>query len=257
MHNFALVVLSCDRYVDLWDGFFHQLYINLDIPIKKYLISNFLQYQGSNAEQIQTICVGKENNWSETLQKALSLIKEEKIFVLVEDCFIDKKIDSESFIKHFNFAFAQNAQLIQLEYTPDSEPCGHQDYFHCPAGMPYLIGVCGIWDKKYLTSLLLPGENPWQFEINGSYRAQFSAQRVYCPREPLLRYRNIVQKGAWVATNVRWARQNGISLKTELRPFQISFFPLLKYVYFKAFQYLPWRIRVRILNAWRKILLCY
>lgn len=257
MHNFALVVLSCDRYADLWEGFFHQLHINLDIPIKKYLISNFLQYQGPNADQIQTICVGEENNWSETVQKSLSQIAEEKILVIVEDCFIAKKINSTSFLKHIDFAFTQDIQLIQLEYSPGSVPSGHQDYSLCPAGMPYLIGVCGIWDKKYLASLLLLGENPWQFEVNGSYRAQFSAQRVYCPQEPLFNFRNMVQKGAWVAANVRWARQNGIPLKTELRPFQISFLPFLKYFYFKVLQHLPWRIRVRTLNLWRKILVSY
>ena len=257
MQNFALVVLSCDRYADLREGFFHQLQSNLDIPTKKYLISNFFQYQGPIADQIQTICVGEENNWSETIQKSLSQIKEEKILVIAENCFIAKKINSTSFLKHIDFAFAQDTQLIQLEYSPGSVLCGYQDYGYCPAGMTYLIGVCGIWDKKYLASLLLPGENPRQFEVNGSYRAQFSAQRVHCPQEPLLNFRNIVQKSAWVAINVRWARQNRILPKTELRSFQISFSPLLKYVYFKALQHLPWRIRVLALNLWRKILVSY
>jgi hypothetical protein len=257
IEQFAILVTSCDKYSDLWEGFFSQLNANLSLPIKKYLIANHKKYDGSFSNQVETICIGDDVSWSDGLGIALNHIQEEKIFVIVEDFFISKKIDEDFMREVISFSQSQNTQLIHFANLPGSVDSQFPKYLKCDNGMPYLTSVCGIWDRRYMKSLLLNGENAWQFEIYGSYRAQFSGDRIYCLRTPLFEFKNMVQKGAWVKSNVAWARENGVPMSFDHRPIQPSSLFYFKDFYFQLMWRFPWRMRVGLLNLFRKLFVSY
>lgn len=255
--NFAILATSCDKNADLWDGFFSQLDINLSIPIKKYLLANHQKYDGQHANQVQTILVGDDINWSDSLINALNQIKEKKLFIILEDFFIAAPIDSSLLEKVINFSESEDTQLIHCENLPGSIANRLSEYSKCEAGAPYLIAVCGIWDREYLKSLLINGESPWQFEVYGSYRAQFSANRIYCLNTPLFEFKNMVQKGAWVKSSIAWAKKNHILLEYDRRSIQSSSSFYFKDLYFRIILKSPWRIRLKILNFFRKVFVSY
>ncbi len=255
--HFAILVTSCDKYSDLWEGFFSQLDKNLSVPIKKYLLTNYQNYNGRYAQQVETILVGDDLNWSDGLIKALERIPETKILVIVEDFFVSSPIDSNLMKEVISFSAKEDTQLIHYENLPGSIQYRFSGYAKCEPGMPYLTGVCGIWDREYLKSLLINGENPWQFEIYGSYRAQFSAKRIYCLETPLFEFKNMIQKGAWVKSNIVWAKKNHIPLDFDLRPIQASSFFYFKDFYFQMALHFPWRLRLAILNFFRKMFVSY
>lgn len=256
-NNFAILVASCDKYSDLWDGFFLQLNTNLSLPIKKYLLTNNKKYDGQYAGSVESICIGDDLNWSDSLSRALGCIKEQKIFLIVEDFFISHPINEISMWDVINFSLSENSQLIHFENLPGSIQSRFPAYTKCEPGMPYLVGVCGIWDREYLLALLINGENPWQFEVYGSYRAQFSASRIYCLKSRLFDFRNMIQKGAWVKSNLVWAKKNNIPLNFQARPIQTSTFFYLKDFYFQIILHCPWRIRIAFLNFFRKVFASY
>jgi hypothetical protein len=255
--HFAILVTSCDKYSDLWDGFFSQLDKNLSIPVKKYLLTNHQKYDGKYAHQVQTILVGDDLNWSDGLSKALHQISERKLFIIVEDFFVSAPIDSGLMERVINFSIAEDTQLIHYETLPGSVDSGFTEYAKCEPGMPYLTGVCGIWDREYLKSLLINGESPWQFEVYGSYRAQFSADRIYCSKTPLFEFKNMIQKGAWVKSNIAWAKKSNIPLSYERRTIQASSFFYFKDFYFQMMLHCPWRLRLAFLNFFRKVFVSY
>ena len=255
--HFAILVTSCDKYSDLWEGFFSQLDKNLSIPVKKYLLTNHQKYDGKYAHQVQTILVGDDLNWSDGLGKALNQIQERKLFIIVEDIFILAPIDCNLMQEVIEFSASEDTQLIHYENMPGSIQSRFSGYAKCEPGMPYLTGVCGIWDREYLKSLLINGENPWQFEVYGSYRAQFSADRIYCLKTPLFEFKNMIQKGAWVKSNIAWARKNNIPLDYERRPIQPSSFFYFKDFYFQMMLHCPWRLRLAFLNLFRKVFVSY
>jgi hypothetical protein len=258
MHDhFAILVTSCDKNSDLWDGFFSQLDKNLSVPVKKYLLTNHQKYDGHYANQVQTILVGEDFNWSDCLSSALNKIPETKLFVILEDFFVSTSIDAKQMVDLINFSESEDTQLIHCENLPGSISSGFANYTKCEAGTPYLIAVCGIWDREYLKLLLINGENPWQFEVNGSYRAQFSAERVYCSKNPLVKFKNMVQKGFWVKSSIAWAKKNHILLDYGRRPIQSSSFFYFKDLYFRIILCCPWRYRVAILNFFRKVFASY
>jgi hypothetical protein len=255
--QFAILVTSCDKYSDLWEGFFSQLNTNLSLPIKKYLIANHKKYDGEYANQVETICIGDDVSWSNGLGMALDHISEDKIFVIVEDFFISRVIDENVMKDVIHFSQSQNTQLIHFAKLPGSVQSKFPKYSKCSNGMPYLIGVCGIWDRKYMKSLLINGENAWQFEIYGSYRAQFSGDRIYCLKSPLFEFKNMVQKGAWVKSNVAWAKSLCIPGAFDGRPIQPSLLFYLKNFYFQLMWHFPWQKRVSLLNLFRKLFVSY
>jgi hypothetical protein len=258
MHDhFAILVTSCDKYSDLWEGFFSQLDKNLSVPVKKYLLTNHQRYVGQHISQVQTILVGDDLNWSHSLSRALDQIPEVKLFIIVEDFFITVPIDSDLMERVISFSKLEDAQLIHYDKLPGSVPSEFSEYNTCEPGMPYLTGVCGIWDREYLKSLLIEGESPWQFEVYGSYRAQFSANKIYCLKTPLFKFNNMIQKGAWVKSNISWAKKNNILLDYQKRPIQGSTLFYFKDFYFQMMLHCPWRFRLVVLNFFRKIFVSY
>ena len=76
-HSFddlAILVVSCDKYSELWDNFFNLMYKNWpslkdsesNVPI--YLIANSKKFSDS---RVQTIQIPNEISWSDNVLKAL------------------------------------------------------------------------------------------------------------------------------------------------------------------------------------------
>jgi hypothetical protein len=130
-------------------------------------------------------------------------------------------------------------------------------YSRYEPGMPYLTSVCGIWDKAYLRSLLIDGENAWDFEINASYRAKYNGEFFYALNTPLFFYRNMVEKGGWIKPNYQWALENKIPITPDVRPVKNAVPYYLKKWYFELVLALPWRWRLKLGNLIKKLLIVY
>lgn len=255
--NFAIVVLSCDKYSDLWPGFFCQLKKMLDIPIKKYLITNELDYNDSYTCNLEVVKTGKDKNWSSNTLHALEIISEKKVLIILEDIFIASKIENEDLIRLVKFSIENDIQHIKYMSDPPPKIPFNKQLGRYEIGMPYLVSVCGIWDKEYLKQIIIEGENPWEFEVNGSYRAKFSATHFYGCLKPLFQYKNMVEKGGWTAPNIHWAKNNKIPIKIELRKINNVYVYHLKKIIFTFSMLTPWRVRVRIISILKKILSTY
>jgi len=256
MNPTPLVVLSCDKYFDLWDGFFYQWKKCVDLPFHVYLVTNHKTYNPQNNCTLQVINTGDDPDWSTSLICGLNQIKEDKIFLILEDLFISDSVDEKAFMDMLEFCYTQDAQHIKYFANPLGEiPVG--EFLKYAPGMPYLVSACGLWDRKYLLSLLIPGESPWDFEVNASYRARYSADRFYSPAKPLLKYKNMVEKGAWIKSSLQWALKNGVPLTPSVRSVRNNSLFHLKRVYFELMMKCPWRIRVGVSSLLKKLLASY
>lgn len=253
----AFLILSCDKYADLWPGFFHQLEKNFSTPHKKYLVSNELGCDLDKVRNLEVIRNGKDTNWSDNLIRALDQIPEEKLFIVLEDIYIDSPVDAEIFSQIEKFVCGEQVQHLKYMGNPKAEHRLNAIYSRYEPGMPYLTSVCGVWDKTYLKSLLINGETAWDFEINASYRAKFSGQFFYALNTPLFFYRNMVEKGGWIKPNYEWAIKNSIPIDSKARPVKSALPYHLKRWYFDFMLSLPWRWRVRLGNLVKKLLIVY
>ena len=257
-HRLAILVLSCDKYADLWPSFLQQF--RRFFPVEDYPL-----YLGSNQVRCKdpdviTILSGDDPDWSTSLKRILAQIEEPKLFVILEDLFLSSTVDIEGFKAALSFLFEKNAMHIkywerQLPYGPTNNP--RIGIYQKEA--PYRATVCGFWDKKYLMNLLIEGENPWNFEILGSYRTSY-LDGFYGLTRPLCTYRNMIEKGFWIPQSIAWANREGIALELDKRPLLKGENQLLsraKMLYFYWMLRIPWRWRVRLMNKLRRALISY
>ena len=93
MDDLALLVVSCDKYSDLWDIFWILIekYWN-DCTLTKYLGTNYFNYAKNN---VRTIQVGEDRSWAENVRKMLEQVQENYVVMMLEDFFIDRRIINE------------------------------------------------------------------------------------------------------------------------------------------------------------------
>lgn len=257
-NEIGIVILSCDKYSDLWDGFFAQLNKFFNIPNNKYLISNSRTYINKKVNNLTVIKTGEDANWSSSLLAALEQIPDSKILVILEDIYLTDHVDISLFKKIQEFVFTDDAQHIKVFSGPKATNLMSADFLmRYSPGTNYLVTINGIWDKKLLQELLIPGESAWQFEVNGSYRAQFYANKFYNLRKNLLPNVNMVEKGKWVPSSIRWAKKNDVNIQLDARILASEFRHILKKIYFDFVFSTPWHIRQKITDLIKKALITY
>lgn len=258
-HNdFCILLLSCDKYADLWPvtlGQFRKHFHNNIYPV----------YFGSNKiapadPDVISVLSGPDRDWSSSYAHILEKIPYRKIFVLLEDLVIDSPINSTEFDECIRFMLARDAMHIKYWSAPKPGRATDHDFFwEYSRGAPYRATVCGFWDREYLLRLLLPGESPWNFEIMGSYRTSYS-DGFYATVKPLFEFVNIIEKGYWIPESLVWATKNDIHFDLSRRPMlagRKGLVSRLQSVYFNLMLKVPWRIRLGLMNKLRKALISY
>lgn len=255
--SFAVLVLSCDKYADVWSPFFKCFRENFpqgDWPV----------YLGSNTKKchepgVLAVLSGGDPDWSTSFKRILEQIHQKKIFVILEDIFLSSNTDENVLKSVVNFMFEKDANFIR--YRPPAPDLATDNPLigECTKGAPYRATVCGFWDRDYLLGLLLEGENPWNFEILGSYRTSYS-NGFYVTRSPLFEFKNMIEKGKWIPASVDWANQNGVPLCLEARPMleggsQLK--SLLQMKIFNLILLIPWQRRVKLMNQLRRLFISY
>jgi hypothetical protein len=256
--SFAVLVLSCDKYSDVWPAFFKCFRENFpagDWPV--YLGSNTKE---CNEPGVTTILSGSDPDWSTSYKRILEQMPQRKLFVILEDQLLSSKVDENTLGTLVDFLFEKEANHIRYWANPAPDlPTDNPLIGECATGAPYRSTVCGFWDRKYLLGLLLEGENPWNFEIIGSYRTS-SSNGFYATTSPLCEYKNMIEKGRWIPASVDWANRNGISLPLEARPMLMGGNQLisrLQMSVFKIMMNIPWKYRVKLMNHFRKLFISY
>lgn len=258
MEDFAILILSCDKYKDLWP-----------VTLKQFR-SHFKQcpykiYFGSNAHRCDDPSVipllsGEDKDWSTSYLAILKQIPEKKLFILLEDLIVISTVDSARFAACVEFLELHNANHIKYWPIPDPYRTScHSEFQLLDQGKPYRATVCGFWDRQYLQQLLIPGENPWNFEVLGSYRTSYS-DGFYELATPLFKVLNLIEKGFWIPASLESARHMGIAINTTPRSILKggrSLKSVLQIIYFNMVFYIPWRYRISLMAKLRKLLISY
>lgn len=167
----AILMLSCDKYSDLWDDFF-----NLkerfwpDCPYHCYLATDTKEY---HREGVETIHFGIIRTWSICAAKAIEQIKEPYIALFLEDAFIYQNIDTKIIEDDFQIFLENKMDFLTLErnrmekhLTPEDQIAPHIWRIH--RHRKYGIDTsAAIWNKEFFRKALEKEDcNAWQFEVN-------------------------------------------------------------------------------------------
>ena len=156
--DLAILVLSCDKYSDVWDDFF-----NLkekfwpDCPYKCYLATDTKSY---HRDGVETIHFGNIRTWSICATKAIEQIKEPYIALFLEDAFIYKQIVTSIIEENLNIFVKNKMDFLTMErnrmektFTPANQIAPH--IWRIERHRKYGIDTsAAIWNKEFLRKAL-------------------------------------------------------------------------------------------------------
>jgi hypothetical protein len=201
--NASLLIVSCDKYSDLWEvqvAAIEKFWP--DCPMQIHLLTNELRPQ---IKSVDTIPVGADMAWSANLILALRLLKTEFVFLLLDDIILTRSVNTSKICTQIEALQRVGGNCLKLHGVPGLVwgKGGVGSIAIEPPGGAYRVStVATVWRRSALLSLLKPKETAWQFEIDGSRRAD-SVEGFYFSEERSVYVLNAIIRGKWSVNALR------------------------------------------------------
>lgn len=119
------------------------------------------------------------SRWSDALLKLLSLIPDDPFVLMLEDYWITRPVYREAVRMLYDYC-RQFGYVCRLDLTGDRMGaagaslyghCGHLDLIWSDPDSQYHMSLMtALWVPHNLRRVLIPGETPWQVELDGTPR---------------------------------------------------------------------------------------
>ena len=214
--DITILVVSCDKYSDTWNSFFHLFFKNWpDCPYPIKLVSNYLEYSDN---RVGSIKVGKDLDYSSNLIKALSNVETDWVIFWVEDRPPSRQVDTTSLIEIIDLAISKNAAYLKLiPCYPPALVDKENKIGVITKGSRYLVSMTvALWRTEVLLELLKPGETAWDIEKHGGIaRAKqsnydFYALSIDSYSNPPIQDIHLISKGKLMARGIHLLRREGL-----------------------------------------------
>ena len=256
----SVLVPSCDKYSDLWRPFFTLFWRNwADCPFPVCLGSNELVFAD---ERIQTIAVGADPGWSAGARRMLGQIPTPYVLIMLDDFFLRRPVSTSRILALLETLRRLDGHMLRLvrKRRPDFPVDGFPDVgrINNMDGAPYCVSLqATLWRREFLLALLRDDETIWQFETEGSARAQDLPPGFYTVRHDALDYgRHVVQGGQWFWWDVRRHGRMNIGCDFSRRPIMSPWGEIawrLGRVRKMALNAIPWKTRRKTREWLRKL----
>ncbi len=220
--NMSIVVVSCDKYNDLWDDMFNLL--DKFWPNRKYetyLATDTLNYQRPG---VKVINFGKIREWMVCTRKALGQIDTPYVLFLMDDYFIVDYIKEKEIENDLSFMMANNGSYLDLQRKPDylktKDSITVLQHIHTiPPHTKY--GICAdaaIWNRKFFIEQLEKEDgDAWRFEMMEIEQSKtekgLEGNLYYDDRMPLhICKREVVRLGKFTLDGVRIVERTGYKI---------------------------------------------
>lgn len=213
-NDVVLVVVSCDKYKDLWTPFFHCLFKYWpDCPYPIYLASNKAKFSDS---RVKPILIGPDKDFSSNLLCILDSIETKWLILWFEDALITKTIDTKRVSKLIDLA--QKEDVGYLKLTVDTPLIftknRHQEIGPIPKGVKYRSAIgLALYKKETIIKLLKPRASAWELDrsqTSNSLDDPFYALTTNCISNHPIPVINGVIKGKWSFNTPKFLKKEGL-----------------------------------------------
>lgn len=220
----AIVVVSCDKYSDLWDDMFNLLDIHwADRPYKTYLTTDSKPYERKGVEVLH---FGDIRQWMVCTRTALEMIDTEYVLFLLEDYFIIKDIDNKQIEEDLAFMEKYQGDFLNMCQRPyylvdNDSQFVTKDIRIIPNNTRYGIDTAGaIWRREFfLEQLRRKDDDAWGFEamlVKDSQSPQGAPGKLYFDtRKPLnMCPGEVVRLGKFTLNAVKTIESTGYKIQS-------------------------------------------
>lgn len=117
--------------------------------------------------------------WSDALLKLLHLVPDEPMVIMLEDYWLTRPVYVEGVRMLYDYC-RQFQYVCRLDLTGDRlhaagaalyNQCGHLHLvWSDPESQYHMSLMTALWNPRHLQRVLVPGETPWQVELEGTPR---------------------------------------------------------------------------------------
>lgn len=209
----SFVVISCDRYQDLWEPFFSCMERYWpDCPFPTYLVTNEAPYERNG---VSVIRIGPDRDYASNLIAVANAVPTPWLILWVEDALFTAPVDTRRLLSILDEALAAGAGYVKL--TTDAPLSFDNESGRrigaVPRGVRYRSAVgTAFYRKDTLLSLLVPGMSAW--DVDRSQKSNelaepFMALTTHEAQRPVLPIINAVIKGEWYWPAIGFLRREG------------------------------------------------
>jgi len=219
MLKFTLIVMSCDKYSDLWEPFvkcFEHYWPDCPAPV--YLVTETQECK--NKFFTKTIMCGSDTEWTDRLDYALTQIETDFLIMLCDDYLLCDRVDNNVIQALLDIAKRYDAGNLRMVPSPPptkiiSQKDGIGEY---AKSTQYRIATqAGIWRKDYLMQFSNMHTSIWGFERLGSAMSNNFSQPILCVLRHIFPFVDAVHKGKWERPGVSLCERNNIIIDLERR----------------------------------------
>ena len=192
----GILILSCDRYSDLWDPYFRTFFDHWsDCPFPLYLAGNERNFEHP---KVHTLLSGPDVDWSSSILAVLKQFPHKYVITLIEDAFFLSPLDTARIMDVLRWTEKERGRYLRLRANPKpDENTDHPAVGRLKENALYRTALHGVmWETAFLADLLVPGESAWHYEINSPMRAR-PESKLFSTWEDLIPALHGVEKGLW------------------------------------------------------------
>lgn len=212
-HNkVALLILSCDKFSDLWEGHIKLLDKNWpDRNMETYIVTDKeteITFPGINI-----ISAGSDSEWSQRLYYALDLITTEYVFVVLDDYYLVDKVSNGVIESLLTAMDSNDLDYIRLYKRPKRGSLGPvpgcEMLNKIDTNVTYTVNLyAGLWKRDFLKSAARAPVNAWKFEVSLSRHAkEYNANCCVC-KANVYKILDVVRKGKILHKAARYFKNN-------------------------------------------------
>ena len=213
--DFSILVMTSKKYNQLVDGFLYFFYLNwkdchfnIYVSLEEEKRSDYWNYKFITIEQ---------SEWSSRLFHTLKLIREDRVYLLLDDYWLFGRVSNIHFQKLIsifvdnNYDYMAHTNKSEYQLIGSSEEIFPHWIVQKKLNYSYFVGSSEFYKKEMLLWILRSNETAWEFEHFASFRAvldsRFKSARYFSEIHPLkFLYGGIIDKG-----NLRDGAENLIS----------------------------------------------
>lgn len=218
MKNYDVLVMSCDKNLDVTTILLEQIYKHWP-NINNSVFVGMEKIDTIKSPVVSKVITSDAREWGQRFIETLNQLDNEYVLLILDDYIVEEAVDVkriEQILKYMKENHVANASFSVIRTDNKYESIDLYGFEKRYDKGKYLLNLqAGLWNKKVLLSLLKPNDTPWTAEYYGSIRARkISHQYQFISQVP-----NI--KGPYVYNNGFLIIQGYLNLEEKHRLEQI------------------------------------
>lgn len=210
----TILILSCDKFSDLWDGnvqLFNQNWS--DRGVRTCIVTD--KETTKHYANVEIIAATDAAEWSERLAYALQQVDTDYVFVTLDDYFLIRQVSDRGITDLLDMMQKMSVSYLRLFPRPKRATRnaieGYDKIYWVDTNENYSVNLyAGIWKKDFLAYTVKEPKNAWQFEVQLPRRArEFGAKCAVSYNHDFV-ILDVVRKGKLLHKAVRYFKKHDV-----------------------------------------------